>query len=69
MGYFFGFKLHLVVSDTGEILDFVITSGHIYDRTPLKDGNFSKISSESYLLTEEISAKSYLNNCLLMVFN
>jgi len=42
MGYFFGFKLHIVVSDTGEILDFVITPGHIDDRTPLKDGNFLK---------------------------
>jgi len=42
MGYFFGFKLHIVVSDTGEILDFVITPGHIDDRTPLKDSNFLK---------------------------
>lgn len=42
MGYFFGFKLHIVVSDTGEILDFVITPGNVDDRTPLKDGNFLK---------------------------
>jgi hypothetical protein len=42
MGYFFGFKLHIVVSDTGEILDFVITPGHIDDRTPMKDANFLK---------------------------
>ncbi len=40
MGYFFGFKLHIVVSDTGEILEFVITPGNVDDRTPLKDGNF-----------------------------
>lgn len=42
MGYFFGFKLHIVVSDTGEILDFVITPGNIDDRAPLKDGHFLK---------------------------
>lgn len=42
MGYFFDFKLHIVVSDTGEILDFVITPGHIDDRTPLKDATFLK---------------------------
>lgn len=42
MGYFFGFKLHIVVSDTGEILEFVITPGNVDDRTPLKDGDFLK---------------------------
>lgn len=42
MGYFFGFKLHIVVSDTGEILDFVITPGNVDDRAPLKDGHFLK---------------------------
>lgn len=44
MGYFFGFKLHLVINDKGEILDFVITQGNVDDRAPLKDGAFlSKI--------------------------
>ncbi|SKC23767.1 Transposase DDE domain-containing protein [Alkalitalea saponilacus] len=40
MGYFFGFKLHLVVNDKGEILNFVITPGNIDDREPLKDKRF-----------------------------
>jgi hypothetical protein len=44
MGYFFGFKLHLVVNEKGEILNFVITPGNVDDREPLKDSNFlSKI--------------------------
>lgn len=44
MGYFFGFKLHLVVNEKGEILNFVITPGNVDDREPLKDTNFlSKI--------------------------
>jgi len=42
MGYFFGFKLHLIVNDRGEIIDFVITPGNVDDRQPLKDGNFLK---------------------------
>lgn len=42
MGYFFGFKLHIVESDTGEILDFVVTPGQVDDRTPMKDANFLK---------------------------
>ena len=42
MGYFFSFKLHLIINDMGEILNFVITPGNIDDRVPLKDGNFLK---------------------------
>lgn len=33
-GWFFGFKLHLVVNDRGEILSFCITPGDVDDRKP-----------------------------------
>lgn len=42
MGYFFGFKLHIIVNDKGEIIDFVITPGNTDDREPLKDEKFLK---------------------------
>lgn len=42
IGWFFGFKLHLIINDKGEILDFVITKGNTDDRTPLKEGNILK---------------------------
>ena len=42
MGYFFGFKLHIVVSETGDILNFLITPGNVDDRTPLKEDNLLK---------------------------
>jgi len=42
MGYFFGFKLHLVINDKGEILNFVITPENIDDREPLKNSDFLK---------------------------
>lgn len=42
MGYFYGFKLHLIVNDKGEILNFVITPGNIDDREPLKNEKFIK---------------------------
>jgi len=32
MGYFYGFKLHFIVIDKGEILNFVITQGNADDR-------------------------------------
>ena len=38
MGWFFGFKLHLVINDKGEILNFVFTTGGVDDREPLKEG-------------------------------
>lgn len=39
VGFFFGFKLHIVVSETGDILNFVITPGNVDDRAPLKEDN------------------------------
>ena len=40
MGWFFGFKLHIVINDKGEILDFLFTPGNTDDRYPLKNKNF-----------------------------
>jgi len=36
-GWFFGFKLHLVVSDTGELLNVRLTAGNVDDRKPAPD--------------------------------
>ena len=35
MGWFFGFKLHLVVNDQGETLAFCLTAGNVDDRVPV----------------------------------
>ena len=40
MGYFFGFKLHLIVNDKGELINFIITKGNVDDREPLKNERF-----------------------------
>ena len=42
MGWFFGFKLHLIINDRGEILSFVITRGNVDDRQPLEMESFIK---------------------------
>lgn len=42
MGYFYGFKLHIVINDKGEILSFNITQANVDDREPLKNENFLK---------------------------
>lgn len=40
MGWFFGFKLHIVINEKGDIVDFLITQGNVDDRQPLKDKSF-----------------------------
>jgi hypothetical protein len=42
MGWFYGFKLHLIVNEKGDILNFVITQGNVDDREPLKNERFIK---------------------------
>ena len=37
MGWFFGFKLHLVINDKGEIMAFKLTAGNVDDRKPVPD--------------------------------
>ncbi|MFN7098655.1 MAG: IS982 family transposase [Gammaproteobacteria bacterium] len=37
MGWFYGFKLHLVVNDKGEMMAFKLTAGNVDDRKPVPD--------------------------------
>jgi hypothetical protein len=41
VGWFYGFKLHLVLSDSGDIINFMLTPGNTDDRSPLKDEPFT----------------------------
>ena len=36
MGWFYGFKLHLIVNDEGELLAFRLTPGNVDDRQPVE---------------------------------
>ena len=36
MGWFFGFKLHLICNEKGELINFMIMSGDVDDRKPLE---------------------------------
>ena len=58
MGYFFGFKLHLVINEKGELLNFVITPGNVDDREPLKNKRFiAKLKGKLFGDKGYISAK------------
>lgn len=42
IGWFYGFKLHLVTNDLGQVVDFMLTPGNVDDRKPLKIERFIK---------------------------
>lgn len=58
LGWFFGFKLHIIINDRGEIISFVITQGNVDDREPLSIDSFiEKISGKLYADRGYISQK------------
>lgn len=62
MGWFHGFKLHIVINDKGEILNFTITQANVDDRTPLKKKSFlNKIYGKIY------ADKGYIGKDLLQI--
>ncbi|GAB1450763.1 IS982 family transposase [Draconibacterium sp.] len=71
MGFFFGFKLHLVVNDKGEILNFVITPGNVDDREPLKDSNFlnkifGKLFADKGYIGQKLFEQLFINGIHLI---
>lgn len=61
MGWFHGFKLHLIVNDKGEILNFVLTQGNVDDREPLKEGNilneiFGKLYADKGYISKNLAS-------------
>ncbi len=61
MGWFYGFKLHIIVNDKRELLDFVITQANVDDRAPLKEDNFlnkvfGKLYADKGYISKQLSA-------------
>ncbi len=49
MGFFYGFKLHIIINDKGEIISFMITPANVDDRKPVRCESFiSKIWGKLY---------------------
>ena len=61
VGWFYGFKLHLIVNENGEILLFDLTKGNVDDRKPLykmiKDikGKVLKLFGDRGYISQELS--------------
>ncbi len=57
-GWFYGFKIHLVVSDTGEILAWQITLGDVDDRKPvpaMRKRLWGKLFGDKGYISQELS--------------
>lgn len=62
MGWFFGFKLHLLINDKGEILAFKITPGTTDDRVPvdkMTQGLTGKLFGDRGYISQELFDKLY----------
>ena len=57
LGWFYGFKLHLIINDCGEVLAFTLTRGNIDDRQPvprLAKGVFGELFGEKGYLSQAL---------------
>jgi hypothetical protein len=50
MGWFYGFKLHLVINDKGEIIQWLLTAGDVDDRELKKTEMNIEIIDKSRLI-------------------
>lgn len=61
-GWFYGFKLHLIINDIGEILAYMITPGNIDDRIPvpeLSKNIVGKLFGDKGYISHELFLKLY----------
>jgi len=69
MGWFYGFKLHLVVNEYGEILSFQLTPGNVDDRRPvpfLFGELFGKVFADKGYISKDLFAKLLQENIQLI---
>lgn len=62
MGWFFGFKLHIIVNEVGELLSFQVTKGNVNDRVPVKDlckGLSGKLFGDKGYLSKKLFEELY----------
>ena len=71
MGWFFGFKLHLICNERGELLNFMITPGDVDDRKPLEYKAFvefiyGKIVGDKGYIGRNLFERLFVDGILLM---
>jgi len=70
-GWFYGFKLHLIVNDRGDILSFYLTPGNVDDRnweviSYMTKEIFGKLFADRGYLSQELFEKLYQKDIILI---
>ncbi|HBP6861718.1 TPA: transposase [Legionella pneumophila] len=71
MGWFFGFKLHLVINDLGEIMAFKLTPATTDDRIPVDNMTLcltGKLFGDRGYISQELFDKLFQRGLQLIVF-
>ena len=69
LGWFYGFKLHLIVNEYGEVLAFTLTPGNVDDRKPvpqLAKGLFGKLFGDKGYLSQALFEQLWQQNVQLI---
>ena len=71
MGWFYGFKLHFIINECGEILSFCLTSGNVDDRNEevmesLTKEIFGKLFADRGYISQKLFEKLYAKNITLV---
>lgn len=71
MGWFFGFKLHLIINDKGEILSFYLSKGNVDDRnakaiTAMTKDIFGKLFGDKGYISKALSDLLFGNGIQLI---
>lgn len=64
MGWYFGFKLHLICNERGEILNFMLTKANVDDRNPevfnrLSDNVFGKLYADKGYISQALFERMF----------
>lgn len=62
MGWHYGFKLHLIINERGELLAFKLTAGNVDDRKPvpeMTEGLFGKLFGDRGYISQELFEQLY----------
>jgi hypothetical protein len=68
-GWFFGFKLHLIVNDQGQLLNVCLTAGNVDDRKPVQDlaaNLFGKLVGDKGYIRQELFERLFLRGVQLI---
>lgn len=71
MGWFHGFKLHIIINDKGEILSFAVTQANVDNREPLKNEGFlqqvfGKLFADKGYISEKLSKLLFVDRIELI---